>query len=173
MEKINKYQNAKIYKIINDDLPNLIYYGSTISSLNIRFSHHKGKFNNCSSKLLFSVGEPEIILIENYACNNRIELEMRETEYIKGNQCINHNTPIKILDKEKLKEDAKKYKRKYREKYREKLKEDGKKYYEQNKEKMREKAKVKIHCVCGSIFRCGDKSSHLKTKKHINFKNLK
>ena len=45
MEQINKYQNAKIYKIINDDLPNLIYYGSTIQTLKRRFSEHKSKLN--------------------------------------------------------------------------------------------------------------------------------
>ena len=27
------YQNAKIYKIVNDDFPNLAYYGSTCKKL--------------------------------------------------------------------------------------------------------------------------------------------
>ena len=81
---MNKYNEGKIYKIINPELPNLIYIGSTIESLKTRFSKHKwnSKKVNNSSKILFSVGEPEIILLEAYSCECRKELIMKEQEYI-------------------------------------------------------------------------------------------
>ena len=103
MEQINKYQNAKIYKIINDDLPNLVYYGSTIQTLKKRFSEHKSKYNTSCSKILFSRGTPEIILIQHFPCNNRKELELIEKQYIKGYQCINYRTPGQTLDERKEK----------------------------------------------------------------------
>ena len=37
---VSSYQNAKIYKIVND-IDQLIYVGSTIKSLSQRFSDHK------------------------------------------------------------------------------------------------------------------------------------
>ena len=50
----NKYQNGKIYKIVNDSIPG-VYYGSTIKTLEERLRGHKNdcKKNNCSSSELF------------------------------------------------------------------------------------------------------------------------
>ena len=56
----------KIYKLTCDD-PELIYYGSTIHSLNKRLINHKYGYKNkktCSSKILFDVGNVKIHLIE-------------------------------------------------------------------------------------------------------------
>ena len=68
------YQNAKIYKIINET-NEIIYIGSTAEEkLCKRFNSHKLKAPN-----------HKIILIENYACNSKDELRKREQEVIEEN----------------------------------------------------------------------------------------
>ena len=37
------YKNSKIYKIVNDNIPNKVYYGSTCSTLTRRLYWHKKK----------------------------------------------------------------------------------------------------------------------------------
>jgi len=119
----NKYQNSKIYKIISPSNPELIYYGSTIQSLSKRMSKHKDKSNTCVSKEIIKLGDAEIILIEEYPCNNKNELHLKETEYIKNNNCINKNinTPRKERYKQWIAKNPD-YQKQYQELYREKRK---------------------------------------------------
>ena len=91
MESINKYQNGKIYKIISKEMPGLVYYGSTIQTLKQRMTKHMNSSNTSCSKALFAYGTPEIILIEDYPCYSRKELEIEEGKYHRGNECINKN----------------------------------------------------------------------------------
>ncbi len=97
------YQNAKIYKIVNDEL-NLTYYGSTCSTLTKRLSQHKCE-KRCKSKLLFSTEtKPEIFLVEKFPCNNKIELLQRERFYIENNECVNlQRKQYRIDNEEKIK----------------------------------------------------------------------
>jgi len=46
-----------------------------------------------------------------------------------------------------------------------------KKYNDLNKAKISEKAREKYTCECGSYIRIGEKSVHLKSKKHFNYLN--
>ena len=82
------YEDGKIYKIVND-IDNEIYVGSTCSTLNNRMSNHISSSNNGKTKLyvkIKSMGKEhfEIELIENYPCNNRTQLELREGFYIES-----------------------------------------------------------------------------------------
>ena len=81
---MSKYQNGKIYRIYCDG-SNKYYIGSTIHSLEHRLSIHENSKNTCSSKELInnSIYDINIELLENYPCNNRNELLLRETEWIK------------------------------------------------------------------------------------------
>ena len=94
------YQNAKIYKIINDEMPNMVYYGSTtIKYLSNRLGKHRYLYKNnkkrkTTATKLFEVGEPKIILIENYPCKTKDELLARERFYIENNECINKCIPL-------------------------------------------------------------------------------
>jgi len=114
------YQQSKIYKIINHELKGLVYYGSTTTTLKQRLSCHKTL--NCSSKALFSVGTPEIILLEYYPCETKAELLKRERVWIEGNECVNHYIPGRT-DKE------------YYQDNKDKLKDQNKKWKSENKEK--------------------------------------
>ena len=171
IKKIPDYQQGKIYKIINHELPNLIYYGSTTRTLNNRFSRHKNKYNNCSSKIMFSVGTPEIILLEEYPCETKQELEERERYYIEGNECVNHYIPCRTKkeyyedNKEKLNEQSKQYKQDNKEQ----LVEYFKQYRQDNKQTLNEK----FECECGGQYTHKHITTHFKTKKHIAFASVK
>jgi len=57
-------------------------------------------------------------------------------------------------------------KKEYQKKY-------DKKYYKDNKEKIVKRKKEKYTCECGSVFIIGNKSHHIKTKKHKDYINSK
>ena len=151
------YKNAKIYKLVNDEL-NLTYYGSTCDELRKRLYGHKNKSNKCCSKIMFESDEVKIYLVEKFPCNDRIELNQRERFYIENNECINKNIPNRTqkewyiewyeINKDKIKESKKKYceknreqiNKKERERY-EKNKEERKQYYQKNKDKIKQQKK--------------------------------
>ena len=72
-------------------------------------------------------------------------------------------------NKENNKETRHEQQKQYREANKEKIKEKKIDYYENNKEKILARKKEKVTCICGSIFRIGDKSAHEKTTKHCQF----
>lgn len=164
------YENSMIYKIVNDEMPNMVYYGSTCNTLRQRFVQHKSK-NDCSSKKLFEFGKAQIILVEKFPCNDKMELTQRERFYIENNECVNKQIPNRT------------YKEYYQDN-KEKIAEQQKEWYELNKEKCKEqqnqynqvnkeKRNQKHDCECGGKFTYANKSNHDKTKKHINyFKNI-
>ena len=131
------YQNAKIYKLVGGGLT---YYGSTCSELRYRLSRHKNKTNGCKSKLLFDTGDKvEIILVEKYPCNDKMELHQRERYFIENFECVNKYKPYKTQDE--YKEQLKKINKKYRDNNKDKIKEINERYYEKNKDKIRLKKK--------------------------------
>jgi Uri superfamily endonuclease len=67
------YQKGKIYKLWSPQ-GNEIYIGSTVNSLAKRLGHHKTD-SRCNSKYLFeNYDVVKIELIEEYPCNNKMEL---------------------------------------------------------------------------------------------------
>jgi len=87
---MNRYFRGKIYKIIDNTNSN-VYYGSTTETLEVRLRLHKNL--NCSSRDIIANGDYDIILIENYPCNSKKELETRERYFIENNQCVNKVIP--------------------------------------------------------------------------------
>lgn len=162
--KKKDYSKGKIYKIVNDDFPDLVYYGSTIVNLKQRFSGHKN--NTCTSKKLFETENVRIELVEDYPCETKRELEIREKYYILKFECINSCIPIRtkeelqqyhIKNREKNKEKIKtrmkqyrqdnkqhhyEYNKKYNEEHKEEKKIYRKKYREINKESLKQKNKI-------------------------------
>ena len=77
------YSKGKIYKIVdltNDD----IYIGSTAMSLDGRWGSHQ-MFNLYDKNKEYC----EMILIEDYPCESRRQLEEREQYYMDNTECIN------------------------------------------------------------------------------------
>ena len=90
---MNKYRNSKIYKIVNSHNDE-IYVGSTCNELRWRWAAHKQdgqkqingtretnyELYNAFSEL--GVENFRIILVENWPCNSKDELRMREDHWI-------------------------------------------------------------------------------------------
>ena len=189
-----KYENGKIYKLL---LPDGYYYiGCTCNELKVRKQQHK---DNClceSRECLlyryirenkFEWKDIKIVLFENYPCENKSELLLKESvtirNFIKDSFCLNSNCNTS-LDGSKQ-EHNKTITKKYREENKEKISEQRKNYYiniEKNKikeniDKIREKRKLyyesvkdskleKITCECGSVICKSALSKHLKSNKH-------
>ena len=181
MEATNIYQNGKIYKLVCNKT-NKCYVGSTITSLNERLRTHKKDYKRYKKGLLthfvtsFEIIENdnyEIILIENFYCNSKRELEEKERYYIENTDCINKIIPTRTKREyyQENKEEIIEYQRKYREDNRELINEYHRKYYQEHKDELSKKASEKITCECGSIVSRQHLLRHYKTNKHINFIN--
>lgn len=157
----NKYQNGKIYKLVHDD--KVIYVGSTVQQLNDRLSCHKGtsklKPDRKIYKFISNVGwnNVDIQLVENYNCENRNELELRERYYIELlKPDLNTQLPTRT-------------KNEWRNQNKNKVLEMKNKYYNNNKEKVNEWRKAKIQCCCGSNISNSNKALHERSLKHQNY----
>lgn len=161
------YKNGKIYKIIDNSYTKM-YIGSTTQPLSKRFWFHKGsykswlknnKYKNSSFDLFdeFGIENCKIELIENYPCNSKEELERKEGEHIKNNNCVN-----KVI--------AGRTKKEHYEDNKDKLKEINKLNKILNKDKYKEQQKEyrqkDIICECGRSYKQGSKSKHIKTNVH-------
>jgi hypothetical protein len=158
------YNNGKIYSIRSYQTDN-IYVGSTTQSLSKRLSKHKAHFNiwknnnkkYYSSFEILKYDDAYIELIEEFSCENRMELEKREGEIIRATEnCVN-----KII--------AGRTNKQYRADNKAIIAERKKQYYESNKEKLN----AKYTCECGGKYTHEHKSHHLKCQKHLNFINQK
>tara|TARA_R110002096_G_scaffold214431_1_gene402118 strand:- start:225 stop:839 length:615 start_codon:yes stop_codon:yes gene_type:complete len=136
---VYNYHNGKIYKIISN-LTDMIYVGSCINTLTKRLNRHKSKDNSCSSKMIIELGEYSIVLVEQYKCENKMELVKREQywiDYFKDNgyNVINKNSAY--ITEEQRKENDKKWNREHKEE----IKEYNKIYKEEHKTERREYSK--------------------------------
>ena len=85
-----EHSAGKIYMIVHKVTRKLAYIGSTVDALHQRFGGHRSFWKNNPeskySKYIQDADGPdafEIILIEDYPCNNRTELIQREMHYIR------------------------------------------------------------------------------------------
>lgn len=83
-----RYRNSKIYKVINT-VDDEFYVGSTMCSLQERLRKHKNASTDndntmkiCQHMRKHGENKFKIVLIEEYPCNNRHELELREGYWI-------------------------------------------------------------------------------------------
>jgi len=150
-----KYKDGKIYKITHIDNEKIIYIGSTIETLNVRYSGHR-KDDTCSfykyvkNNYECNYALFKIELIELYPCNSKKELELYEGTFIKKYKNQSEYTVInmRIAGRSKKQwavdniEHVKEHKKEYREKNSEKLKEKNKEYYQNNKELLNVKNKI-------------------------------
>ena len=94
---------GKIYAIVSMSLAK-VYIGSTSRRLSERLRSHV-KYGNkyvggkkCSSSVIIQQGDYKMFLVENYNCNSRKELEIREGLWIKAlyNICVNKRKPGRL-----------------------------------------------------------------------------
>ena len=149
------YQNGKIYKIISEQTKK-VYIGSTIQILSIRFGEHKRYKHYVTSQEILKFEDAKIELVENYSCNSKKELELREAYYIHNENCVNKYIPCRS-------------KKEYREDNKEQIAEHMKQYRQEHRERIAEQVKQKFECPCGGRYRRGDKARHMNTQKHQKF----
>ena len=108
---MNKYNNGKIYKIV-DDSNNNVYYGSTIEKyISNRLGGHKKDYNGFllnkreyrTSYDILKNNNYHIELVERVNCNNKFQLHERERYYIENFKCVNKNIPNNVRAIKKLK----------------------------------------------------------------------
>ena len=151
----SNYQNSKIYKIV-DNTSDAIYIGSTCKTLEQRLKQHKnnykgfkaGKYHFVSSFKIFENNNYKIELVENYPCNNKQELNLKEGKIIKQFR----NDKLNIVNKNIAGQTDK---------------ESMAQNYQNNKNLIHEKH----NCLCGGRYTQCHKSQHEKTKKHQNYIN--
>ena len=83
------YQNTKIYKIWSPNTEQ-VYIGATVQSLSRRMAdHRKPSSSTSSSKIIINLGDAKIELLEEFPCNNIMESDKKEGEYIRKLDCVN------------------------------------------------------------------------------------
>ncbi len=104
----NKYEQGKIYKVC-DVSYTMAYYGSTIVPLCKRMANHRynyrqyksnGEGDNLSVFRIFDefgIDNCKIELVELFPCASKMELERKEGEYIKNNECVNKTVAGRTL----------------------------------------------------------------------------
>ena len=122
------YANAKIYKIVGED--GSTYYGSTVQSFRLRKNEHLSYKGTMAHQKIISQMDWDMILIENYPCESKKELEQREAWYIRENPCVNRCIPGRT-------------KKEYYEDHREKINSRAKKHYQENHEHKHEYDKIR------------------------------
>jgi hypothetical protein len=143
---MNKYTNGKIYRL-TCNITGLNYYGSTVQPLHKRKNEHKCKYQYYlkdkkkyyTAFKIIEGGNYNIILVEEFLCENRNQLEARERYHIENNECVNKIIPTRTI--KEYQEINKEHYKEYRDKYRQENKEKQKKYYEANKEQIKQKNK--------------------------------
>jgi hypothetical protein len=139
------YENGKIYKIVCN-VSGEVYYGSTAElNLSTRLAHHRsdykrylggkgGNFITCFK--ILENNDYNIILVEKYPCNDKMELHARERFHIEENDCVNKVIPLRT-PKQYYNDNEEKIQH-YQHQYKLDNKEKLKKYRYDNKEKIKQ-----------------------------------
>ena len=122
---MGKYSNAKIYKVVCGETGN-VYIGATTNSLSLRFHHHRHHTNPTRTKNFIN---PTIHLLEEYPCENLIELSLKEKEWILKTECVNGKIPLRTPEE-------------YYKDNKIKILEEKRIYYQNNKERILERQKI-------------------------------
>ena len=183
MEINNKFQNAKIYKIVDIGY-NTCYIGSTCEELSLRMARHKANFKSFLSgdtRVIvrafdifneYGVENCKIELIEYYKCDTKQELKRREGEHIRINECVNKCVAGRTRKEyyHDIKDKHSEFMKKYYKENQDKIKENCKEYYNQHQDTLKDKPKnyasKKTVCGCGKEYPRGNKYHHEKSSHH-------
>ena len=152
------YQKTKIYKIWSPNTEQ-VYIGATVQSLSMRMAEHRKPSNNTRSKIIIDLGDAKIELLKEFPCNNKMESDKKEGDYIRSLDCVNkqiagrtrqeydfetkeqHNESQKVYyinNKDKVNE----YKKEYNKNNKELVAKRKQANYEKNKSQILEQAKL-------------------------------
>lgn len=173
---MSKYDNAKIYKLVDKSDEQVIYVGSTCNTLHNRFILHKSAAKKGTSKIYNYIRNKgptniNIELIKNYPCKNRLELLKEE------NKTINYFKDQNLMNVYEAGSSTGKTTHEYYMYYSSKLtpeqikqrNEKQKRYLEQNRQAINNKKRVIVHCECGKHYTKSNKINHERGKHHQKF----
>ena len=88
---MNKYAKAKIYKLVDIATGDVLYVGSTLSTLKHRWQIHRAHFDHGFTRPLYdnlrgqgkTIQDTQIELITLFPCNSKYELHSKERDIIK------------------------------------------------------------------------------------------
>lgn len=185
MELADSYQRAKIYKLYIEGVEEVCYIGSTTLELNKRLDFHKNSVKYTSQKktvasCLFEEGNEVVIaLVEDYPCQSKNELELRERYWIEQfPECVNKNIPTRGWKERWLKnrdeliakhkewvKNNQEHIQEYKEKNKEKIKEQDKKRYDEGYKELRNaKKREKVKCtICEKEMNRNSINLHMKS----------
>ena len=176
-----------IYKIESKTGEGKCYVGSTVKTLTQRLRKHKNQYNYWKEQQknyvrsfdifdLYGVNNCHIVLLENFECETKNELRVKEGYYIKSLDTVNKYVAGRT-DKE-YKEDNRENILLRKKLYDQNHKQERKEYYNKNKEKRKNQIKEWISknkeiqaCDCGGHYQAYEHKKHMKTIKHIKWKN--
>ena len=175
------YKNGKIYKLVSNETDK-IYIGSTCRSLRKRFFDHKDGFNSSkksdryvSSFTLFKLGPVDIILIENYPCDDKQQLHARERYWIEFNKGITVNLILPTRTREQYRHENKEIiavkSKEYGSKNKAMIAVKTKKYRNVNDKKIKEFKNKNNDCLCGGKYAHCHKALHLRSELHQKYAN--
>ena len=158
MKQMN-YKNGKIYKIICN-ITGKQYIGSTTQTLGQRLTKHRGYYRSrlkdpsmksITSWEIMENGDYTIILIQDYPCDRKEQLLMRERFFIENMDCVNKLCPIRTID-ETL--------------------ESKRVYWSNRSPETKAERNVNHLCECGVSYQCHHKLRHQRSQKHIDFTGI-
>jgi len=157
------YKNGKIYKMICNNT-GLCYIGSTTQKLCKRKAVHKssykrfmnGKGRYITSYKVMENNDYEIVLVQEYPCDNKEQLHRMERFYIENTACVNKCIPTRTV-------------KEYHEQNKTKISQQKKEYYIANRQKLLKKYNTKFQCPCGGRYTHVHKAVHCRTLKHLKY----
>lgn len=171
------YKHSKVYKLVSNVDPTMIYVGSTTQSLAKRKALHKYGYKRykqtnsgfMTSYKLYDLGAEyvNIVLIENCPCTSKEELAKRERYYIETLQCVNKIVPGR--SRSEYYQDHKTQYSQYYEDHKVRYINQSKEYREKNKIQLQAKASKKYTCQCGGHFTHQHRRHHERTRRHQKF----
>ena len=131
------YQNTKIYKIWSPNTEQ-VYIGATTQTLAQRMGGHR-RTTETQSKLIIGLGDAKIELIEEFPCNNKMESDKKEGEYIRSLNCVNKQIAGRTMKEYTF--DIKEQKNEYMQQNKEYFNKKQQEYRKNNVEKLKEQRK--------------------------------
>ena len=173
----NKYNDSRIYKIVDIRDNNTVYIGSTTTSIKVRFNKHKSDSKKPKCPIHEYMNKEgannfKAVIIETVNCRNKDELTRIEDEYISearnnGVEILNRFHATLNIEKDKLRR-KNYFAQTWYPRNKDLVRENNAFYRNHNKERISARRKEKIHCdICDCHISRDGFHRHVKSKKHL------
>ena len=169
------YSKGQIYTLRSHQT-DAIYIGSTCGPLRARLCSHKsnyktwkeGKYGYTTSYEIVKYDDAYIELLEDFPCDNKKELNRREGQLIRQNECVNRvvagRTNVEWHRENKVRSFNSQHA--WYEANKDTCMARAKAHYESNKERISQYKAQKVTCECGAVVSWSNSSAHKKSPKH-------